>query len=203
MSTHPGELITHSATLSKAQLRALAVGFFTLLTAFAAQVAIPLPPFGVPQTLHTLVVVLAALSLGPRLGMASMALYALVGAIGVPVFAKGNAGLETILGQTGGYILGFIACQPIVTSIVRRKDGSIRGWLALIAATLAGHAVIFALGVPWLYIVRNADIGLEPITWSRALFGGFVVFIPGMVVKSALAVWIGRRVAPWASRRIW
>lgn len=188
---------------ARALAGALAMLFFTLLTALSAQVAIPMPPLGVPQTLHTLAVILAALCLGPRLGMASMGLYALVGAIGVPVFAGGNAGMATILGQTGGYILGFIACQPVVTSIVRRKDGSIRGWGALIAATLAGHGVIFALGVPWLYVVRNADPALEAITISQAVYGGFVVFIPGMLVKSALAVWIGRLAVPWAARRFW
>lgn len=193
-----------SSILQARALRAaLATIFFTLLTALSAQVAIPMPPLGVPQTLHTLAVILAALCLGPRLGMASMALYALIGALGVPVFADGNAGLSTILGQTGGYILGFIACQPVVTRIVRRGDGSIRGWGALIAATLAGHAVIFALGVPWLYVVRNTDPGTDPITWQRAIHGGFVVFIPGMLVKSALAVWIGRIAVPWGTRRFW
>ncbi len=203
MSTHAGELASQSPALSRTQTRVLAVGFFTLLTALSAQVYVPLPPYGVPHTLHTLVVVLAALCLGPKLGMASMGLYVLVGAIGVPVFAKGNAGVVTILGQTGGYIVGFIACQPVVRSIVRRKDGSIRGWLALITAVLAAHAVIFALGVPWLYVVHNADAALDPTTWGKAIHGGFVVFIPAMLIKSALAVWIGRVVAPWASRRIW
>lgn len=175
---------------------ALEVVFFTLLLGFAAQVAVPLPPFNVPMTLHTLVVLLAALRLGPALGGGSMALYALIGLLGVPVFSGGGAGPAVIVGQTGGYIIGFIACQPVVHAIVRRKDGSVRGWGALIVAMTAAHAVIFAVGVPWLAVVRQISLG-------DAVNGGFVPFIPGTIVKTALAVLIGRYVAPLSTKRVW
>jgi biotin transport system substrate-specific component len=163
--------------------------------------AVPLPPFGVPLTLQTLWVLLAALSIGPRWGMLSMLGYLIVGAIGVPLFSEGSAGLATIFGQTGGYLVGFVACQPVIARIVRRPDGAVRGWGAMILAVLAGHAVIFAIGVPWLYLVRRLDG--EAITLARALHGGFVVFIPAMLLKSGIAVLIGRWAAPWASRNIW
>lgn len=175
---------------------AIEVVFFTLLTSLAAQVAVPLPPFQVPMTLHTLVVLLAALRLGPGLGAASMMLYALVGLLGAPVFSEGRAGPGVLVGQTGGYIVGFILCQPVVHWIVRRRDGSVRGWLALIAAMTAAHAVVFAVGVPWLAVVRQ--IGPWP-----AIEGGFFPFIPGTIVKTALAVQIGAYVAPLSMRRAW
>jgi biotin transport system substrate-specific component len=187
---------------SRVWLRAIGGLAFMFFVAFGAHIAVPIPPFGVPQTLQTLAVVMAALCLGPKVGMASMAGYLLIGMIGVPLFADGEVGLGVILGQTGGYIVGFIACQPVVTSIVRRPDRSIRGWGAMIVATLAGHAVIFLIGVPWLYVVHAMDESLST-TWRDAIFGGFVVFIPGMILKSALAVLLGRLAAPWASRRIW
>lgn len=174
----------------------LEAAFFTLLLGAAAQVAVPLPPFGVPMTLHTLVVLLAALRLGPGLGAASMALYALIGLAGLPVFADGRSGPAVLVGQTGGYIIGFIACQPVVHAIVRRRDGSVRGWLALIAAMSAAHMVIFGIGVPWLAIARG-------ISLADAAYGGFVVLIPATVVKTALAVLIGRHVAPLSTRRVW
>lgn len=175
------------------ELRIAGVLLFTLLTSFSAQVAVPMPPFGVPQTLQTLAVVLAALCLGPRLGIASMTLYFIMGAIGAGVFAEGNAGIRVILGQTGGYLLGFIACQPVVASLARRPRGPLALNLAL--ASLAGHAVIFALGVPWLYAVRNTDPATA-VTVREALFGGFVVFIPGTIIKTALAVLIGIYLIP-------
>lgn len=186
----------HEGALSKAQLWALGIPGFALLTAGGAYVSVPLPPDGVPMTLQTLFVVLAALCLGPRAGSLSMLLYVAAGVVGVPLFAEESVGLAVILGQTGGYIVGFVACQPIVGMIVRRSDGLPRGWLAIVAAVLAAHAVIFAMGVPWLAIVRG-------FTLERAVEGGMLPFLPGMVVKSVIAVLIGLAAAPWCVRRVW
>lgn len=186
---------THRSA-SRAHFWALGIPGFALLTAFGAHINVPLPPDGVPMTLQTLFVVLAALCLGPRAGALSMLLYIAAGAVGVPLFAEGEVGLAVILGQTGGYILGFVLCQPVVGLIVRRPDGLPRGWLALIAGVLAAHAVVFAVGVPWLAIVRGFAL-------ERAIEGGLIPFLPGMVVKSAIAVLIGLAVAPWCVRRVW
>lgn len=178
------------------ETRLAAVLGFTFLTTLGAQIAIPLPPDGIPMTLQTLAVVLAAVCLGPGLGMASMALYLVVGIVGAGVFAHGNAGLGVILGQTGGYLVGFILCQPVIASIIRTRDGRIRGWGAFVLAILAGHAVIFALGVPWLALVRGFSLG-------RALQGGLIPYLPGLVFKTVLAVLIGRLAAPRAMQHLW
>lgn len=182
--------------VSPLELRILAVLLFTFLTSLGAHIAVPLPPDGVPMTLQTLAVVLAALCLGPRLGVASMTLYLLVGMIGAGIFADGSAGLGVLAGQTGGYLLGFILCQPVITSIIRKPNHEIRGWGALITAVLAGHLVIFAIGVPWLALVRGYSL-------ARALEGGFYPFIPGLILKAAIAVLIARWACPWAMRRVW
>lgn len=194
-------------TQARSALRAFGVVLFPLLMGLTCQtqiwpwLAIPLPPFGVPLTLQTLWVLLCALSIGPKWGMLSMLGYVVVGAIGVPLFSEGESGLLTVLGQTGGYLVGFAVCQPVIGAIVRRRDGSIRGWGAMIVAVLAGHAVIFLIGVPWLYVVRRLDG--EAITLGRAVYGGFVVFIPAMLLKSGIAVLIGRWAAPLAAKKIW
>ena len=60
-------------------LKATLTLFFTMLMGISAQFKIPMPPDGVPQTLQTLVVALAAMGLGARWGMASMLLYLVVG----------------------------------------------------------------------------------------------------------------------------
>lgn len=160
-----------------------------------------MPPFGVPQTLQTLWVVLAALCIGPRLGTLAFLGYVLVGVLGVPVFADGHFGAATLASQSGGYLIGFIACQPVVAWIVRKPDGSIRGWLALIVASLCAHLVIFVIGVPWLWVVHQLD-GLGT-TLGDAVMGGFVPFVPGMLIKTAIAVMIGRAVVPYAARNLW
>lgn len=183
-------------------LRMLGVFFFVWMTWLGAHVAIPIPPYGIPVTLQTLAVLLAALTMGAKYGSISMLAYIALGAAGLPLFAEGEAGLAVLQGQTAGYILGFFACQPVIAWIARGRDGTARGWGAMIVACLAGHAVIFAIGVPWLYISRLTWIG-NPIALSDAVHYGCVVFLPGLVLKSGIAVLIGRWVAPWASRRIW
>lgn len=189
------------------ELRLAGMIGFPLLAALTSQtqlwpwLAVPLPPFGVPQTLQTLWVILAAISIGPRFGLIAFAGYVLVGVLGVPVFAEGNFGPAILLGQTGGYLVGFVACQPVVAWIVRRRDGSIRGWLALIAASLAAHLVIFAIGVPWLWVAHAID-GLGTTPW-QAIEGGLLPFVPGMLIKTAIAVLIGRAVVPYAAKHLW
>ncbi len=182
---------------SLAILRKLAAaGFFTFLLSLSAQFKIPMPPDGVPQTLQTLVVALAAMGLGGRWGMLSVLMYIAIGALGAGVFSEGKAGIGVLVGQTGGYLLGFVIAQPVISSIIRRKDNTVRGWAAIVTAMLAGHAVIFLIGVPWLAHVREFSIG-------RAIQGGFVPFIPGMIVKTIAAVFIGLAVWPRSARRFW
>lgn len=188
-------------------LRWAGVVGFPLLAALTSQtqfwpwLAVPLPPFGVLQTLQSLWVVLAALCIGPRFGTLAFLGYVLVGVLGVPVFADGHFGLATLAGQSGGYIIGFVVCQPVVAWIVRKPDGSIRGWLALIVASLCAHLVIFAIGVPWLWVVHQIDGGA--MSFGDAVMGGLVPFVPGMLIKTAIAVMIGRAVVPYAARNLW
>ncbi len=188
---HPTDLTrTENLPITRTHLWALGIPGFALLTALGAHIAIPLPPDGVPMTLQTLFVVLAAMCLGPRAGVLSMLLYVAAGMIGVPLFAEGEVGLA------GGYLVGFVMCQPVVGLIVRRKGGSSRGWLAVVAAVIAAHAVVFLVGVPWLAVVREFSLG-------RAIEGGMIPFLPGMVVKGLIAVLIGFVCMPWCMRRVW
>lgn len=182
-------------------LRAVLAMLFTMLLSISAQFKIPMPPDGVPQTLQTLVVALAAMGLGARWGMASVLLYIAIGALGAGVFAEGRAGPGVLLGQTGGYLAGFVAAQPMIAGIIRRRDGTVRGWVAIVTAMLAGHAVIFVLGVLWLTFVRSRED--EAYTLMRGVKGGLVPFVPGMILKTIAAVMIGLCAWPNAVRRVW
>ena len=186
----------NAASISRSHLWTIGIPGFALLTALGAHVNVPLPPDGVPMTLQTLFVVLAALCLGPRAGTLSMLAYVAAGIVGVPMFAQGEVGLAVILGQTGGYIVGFVLCQPVVGLIVRGRDGLPRGWLAIVLAVLAAHAVVFAVGVPWLALVRGFSL-------QRAIEGGLVPFLPGLVVKSVIAAMVEMLATPWCVRRVW
>jgi biotin transport system substrate-specific component len=189
--------------IDRALLRLMSVPLFALFTAIGAQIAVPTPPFGIPVTLQTLMVLLAAMALGPKLGLASMLLYLVTGIIGVGVFAEGQAGWQTILGQSGGYLIGFLFCQPLAHTLIKRRDGSIRGWLALFLAGIAVHLLIFAFGVPWLWWIHQIDESAQVLTWNQAIYGGFTVFIPGMLLKSGIAAGIGAWALPSVAKRLW
>lgn len=198
---------TQDETLSDAHakplLRLASVPLMTLLIIICSHIAIPTAPLGIPITLQTLGVLLCAMALGPRLGMASVALYLAMGTLGVGVFGEGEAGLAVLLGQTGGYLIGFLLCQPVAHALIKRPDGSVRGWLALFGAGIGVHMVIFIFGVPWLYWIRSIDSHADPLTWGAAIKYGFVVFIPGMLLKSGIAAVLGAWLLPGVARRLW
>jgi biotin transport system substrate-specific component len=145
------------------------------LIALAAQVRIPLPFSPVPVTGQTFAVLLVAAALG-RLGLASVIAYLIEGAIGLPVFAGGGFGVATIVGPTGGYLIGFALAAALVGSAVER--GWDRHLVTALAAMLLGEVAIYACGLAWL-----ARFAL-PVPLLDA---GLLPFIPGDLVKLALA----------------
>lgn len=156
----------------------------SLLTALAARLTIPLPFTPVPITGQTFAVLLVGAALGSRRGALSMALYVLEGALGLPVFAGGTAGLGRLLGPTGGYLVGFIAAAFVTGWLAER------GWdrrpLTTALAMLAGNLVIYLFGLPWL----AAFLGGRFLGPKGALALGLLPFIPGDLVKLALATFL-------------
>ena len=90
------------------------VSLFAAITCILSIVSIPLPFTPVPITLQLLAVTMSSAVLGKRLGFYSQAVYTLLGAIGLPVFAGGKAGFSVLLGPTGGYIFGFMASAFVI-----------------------------------------------------------------------------------------
>lgn len=149
-----------------------------LLTAVLAQVAIPVPGSPVPITGQTLAVVLTAAALGPHRGVAGQALYLTLGAVGLPFYSDASGGLEVLAGATGGYLLGFLPAAYLIGHAARHGLDR-AAWKAL-PLFVAGQAVVFAIGVPWLAFAAG-------LTASQALQAGFYPFILGGLVKAAIA----------------
>ena len=76
-------------------------GMMTAVLAVLSIVTIPLPT-GVPVTLQTFAMAFCGYVLGWKLGGASSALYLILGAIGVPVYAGMSGGFGALLGPAGG-----------------------------------------------------------------------------------------------------
>lgn len=156
---------------------ALVVGA-ALLTALCAQIVVPLPFSPVPITGQTFAVLLTGAALGAGRGAAGQALYVLLGAIGLPFYSDGGSGVDVLVGARGGYLVGFVVAAAVVGWFARR--GLDRDVRSAALAFLAGSVVIYALGVPWLAFIAD-------LTLSEALLQGLVPFIPGGLLKAALA----------------
>lgn len=116
-----------------------------LLLAAFAQVVIPLPFTPVPLTLSTLAAMALGLWLGPKRGMAAAALYATLGAAGLPIFAGFKSGALSV---GFGYILGYIAAAGIVGVLLQKSSSYLRG---LLVAFLASAAV-YLFGATWMVL---------------------------------------------------
>jgi biotin transport system substrate-specific component len=158
-------------------VRASGILAFALLTALGAFVRIPLPFTPVPVTLQTFFVLAAGIYLGSRDAAVSQLGYLAMGAVGLPVFAGGGAGLGHFLGVTGGYLIAFPIAAALVGAALRPGDSVARATVVCVAATL----LILALGA--LGVAASLNVGAE-----RALALGVLPFLPGGAVKVAAAV---------------
>ncbi|WP_316014594.1 biotin transporter BioY [Roseobacter sp. HKCCA0434] len=169
---------------------ALIVGA-SLLVAIAAQVSVPM--FPVPMTLQGLAVLFVGLSLGAWRGAAALSLYLAEGAMGLPVFANGGAGVAYMFGPTFGFLLGFVAMAFVAGFLSERVLG--QSLPALIVASLAGMAALYVPGVLWPFAVASA-FGVEA-GWASSsaagLWSGWVApFLIGDAVKVVIAALLVR-----------
>lgn len=149
------------------------VAGFAALTALAAQVSIALPFTPVPITGQTFAVLAAGTVLGAKRGPLSQLLYVLVGALGAPIYASGQGGWAAATGATGGYLVGFVLAAALVGALSERRHD--RQLLTSLPAMLAGSAVIYALGVPFLAWklgvsgVKAVELGMAPFLIGDAV----------------------------------
>jgi biotin transport system substrate-specific component len=177
--TKPDTLIsTLLAPLDWSRAAGLVAGF-SLLTALAAQIVIPLGP--IPITGQTFAVLLTGALLGSRLGAMAMIVYLAEGASGLPVFYGGTGGLQHLLGPTGGYLVAFPAAAYITGAFA--EHGWDKRFLTAVAAMAVGSVVILLSG--WVGLVGWAVLTHSSTT--LAFVNGVAKFIPGDIVKIVLA----------------
>ena len=149
---------------------AVRASLFVALITVGSYIVIPLPFSPVPIALQSGFVILAGLLLTGRWAVGSVAVYLLLGALGLPLFAGGTGGLGHLLGPTGGYLLGYLPAV-MVTSLIAGDS-----LLRRVLAGTTGSLVVYCVGVPWLALVQ----GLTP---AQAVSFGMLPFLPGDALK--------------------
>ncbi|HKB86301.1 MAG TPA: biotin transporter BioY [Ignavibacteriaceae bacterium] len=146
---------------------------FTLLTAVAAQISIPVKP--VPFTLQTLMVGLSGAFLGAKKGAYTQLLYLSLGVIGLPVFAPtadGFYGFASLFGPTGGYLLAFPLAAFAAGYIVEKN----KNYFSVVISMIAAEAIILLSGTVFLNTFYLHD-------WTESLKAGAIIFSVWTIIK--------------------
>lgn len=159
------------------------------LISISAYISIPIPFTPVVVSAQTLVINLVAFILTPTQSFAALGVYLAIGFCGVPVFAGGGAGIGTLLGPTGGFLIGFWAAAVLI-SLLKGKEKQL--WRYLVVSIGVGMPVIYFFGTLFLCLLHQMDI------WS-ALMSAVVPFLvldaAKCVVSSILGVALNKALA--------
>ncbi|MFM8771857.1 MAG: biotin transporter BioY [Candidatus Kapaibacterium sp.] len=174
--------MTITTTLSSAAQRVLSNRAFllsslgTLVLIACTQIRIPLPFTPVPITGQTFAVLAWPLLFGYRIGVASVASYLVLGALGAPVFA-GFESLTALWGPTSGYLIGFAISAVVLGRL--RDAGVTSSLFGLTSAIVAGQAIILLCGS----LALSAFVGTQ-----NAIAMGVAPFLAGDIIKTILLV---------------
>ena len=175
-----------SERLSQAT-RVGSVAFVVALTALSAQVSVSIPLTPVPLTLQPMVVLMAGLALGPRLGMASQFVYLAIGVAGLPVFAAAPLppGVFRLLGPSGGFLMAYPFAAYLAGLLGTR--GFDRRYLTSLFAMASGMVVIYAAGTVWLALFARVPGAGAAVGWPSALAMGVYPFLLADALKLVFA----------------
>jgi biotin transport system substrate-specific component len=155
---------------------------FAALIIVGGYLSLPLPVSPVPLVLADFFMLLAGLTLGATGGGIAVALFILLGLMGLPVFAGGKAGLGVLFGPTGGFIPGYLigtlgaGWVAHWGGVSRLKDGLAIG---------LGFVALFSCGIGWLAISQQLSV-------TKAIAVGLLPFLPGTVIKAVVLWWAVR-----------
>lgn len=136
-------------------------------------ISFPLPFTPVMITAQTIAINLIALILTPKQSFITVLVYILLGSIGLPIFSGGSAGLEKIVGPTGGFIFGFLIMAPMI-SYLKGKNNNFKRYL--LVTVFAGMPVLYLVGTIFMCMILK-------INFITALGIAVIPFIFGDILK--------------------
>ena len=161
------------------------------LICVAGPLVVPIGP--IPLSLASFAVYLAGAVLGSRRGTLAVALYLLIGLIGIPVFSGFSGGFQKLAGVTGGYLVGYLPCAFLSGLGGERAEERHRRWILPLMMVL-GTAVLYLIGTAWfmfVYARQSGAIGL-----GTALAWCVIPYLIPDAIKIALATFLTKRLYP-------
>lgn len=174
-------------------MRGLSVRDMVLCSLFAALMAVCAwltIPGEVPFTLQTFGLFATLVLLGGKRGTIAIALYLILGAVGLPVFSGFRGGFGILFGTTGGYIFGFVLSGLLYWAMTALLGN--RPWVQLLALVL-GACLYYAAGTGWFLLVYLQKTG--PISLGVVLAKCVIPFLLPDAAKLVLAWLLTHRLA--------
>ena len=153
---------------------------FAALTAVGAFIRFPLGTMSV--TLQFMFTAMAGVLLGAKWGAVSQTVYVVLGLVGLPVFTMGG-GIGYVMQPSFGFLLGLIPTAWVIGRLTEKENGHWR--IAL--ACLSGLAVLYLIGLPYMYLIMKLYLHKSITVWT-AVKAGMLVYLPGDAIKIALTV---------------
>ena len=145
-------------------------------------------PLGVPMTMQTFAITLAAVVLGSKLSAIATLVYLALGAVGVPVLANFSGGFDKFVGPTGGFLISFPLMAYIIGLGVEHRN-AFKG--AFVTAVVVGTLVNYVVGVVLFVVVAHSTIAACDYTVKIPMSHG--VDSLNVAAASAVAFWqLGR-----------
>ncbi|BDF68792.1 biotin transporter BioY [Oscillospiraceae bacterium] len=162
------------------QTRSLALAaLFAALTAVGAFLRIPLGALSL--TLQFLFTALAGVTLGAKWGAVSQGVYVALGLVGLPIFTQGG-GVGYLLQPSFGFLLGLIPAAAVIGALAGERGERRR----VVPACLAGLAVLYLVGLPYMGLILNVYLGKGVPVWT-VVRTGMLVYLPGDGLKIVAA----------------
>ena len=174
--------LTKNLTQPKIIKSFLAIVLGSIALTISAKIKIPFYP--VPMTMQTFVVLFLGISLGYKIGLATIGLYLVEGIAGLPVFSNSpekGVGLLYFTGPTMGYLIGFlIAC--FLASMIKFEDN----FLVVLSKLVIATSTIYILGLLWLGTL---------IGWDKPIFAlGAKPFLIAEILKIAILALLAKQI---------
>ena len=176
--------LTKSLTQPKVIKSLLAILLGSIALTISAKIKIPFYP--VPMTMQTFVVLFLGISLGHKIGLATIGLYLLEGIVGLPVFSNSpekGVGLLYFTGPTMGYLIGFlIACY--LASMIKFEDS----YFVILGKLIFATSTIYILGLLWLGTLIGWDkpifaLGAKPFLLAEIFKISILALLAKQIVK--------------------
>ncbi len=185
------ERFNESSTITKIVFSFL----MACITGLMAQIIIPLPWTPVPITAQTLAVLCSGLFLGKKYGCLSQIMYIVLGIAFIPWFGGMTGGIETVLGSTGGYFVGFLIASYFIGYITEKYTDA-RNFTRMFAVIgVANFALIYIPGLLglalWFYLTQGTVLGVVEL-----LMMGLIPFVFGDLVKIAITAGVSKVCLP-------